>query len=326
MTTGAQVRNAIKSIGKTMDDAAKSLGISRQSLYFQTNKTFVGDDFLQLLKDKLGIDLTTDKFINGVDELLGRIYNTRVASEICRLLEPSNQMMGPDRPQLSEIIRIIEEYQDDLREYITREDIIIVEDTIIENLRAKFLKMLRLAEDILDKSENYQAIKSIREKMKSLSKKNPADESLSKEKDALQTTQIQFQNEMVNSVIRLSQMISAEIKPEELTFHHLFNLFSFDERLNILRIMRGPKAESKEEPGEPRQTNKQQLTDHEGRLIAIEAQLQALKIAYAQLRELVTNQPFDEALRDLETSVDRIGISLFKDGDTPPPRKIIKRE
>jgi phage repressor protein C with HTH and peptisase S24 domain len=60
MMSGKEVRKALKINDISIELAAEKLGMTRQNLYYLTNKSVVDDSLLQNIKDKLGIDLTID--------------------------------------------------------------------------------------------------------------------------------------------------------------------------------------------------------------------------------------------------------------------------
>lgn len=61
MATGNELRNAIKGKGLTFEAAAKSLGISRQTLHTHMSKAKVDNELIKNVKEKLDISLSESK-------------------------------------------------------------------------------------------------------------------------------------------------------------------------------------------------------------------------------------------------------------------------
>lgn len=57
MTQGDKIRNAIRGLGITMEEASVRLGISRPTLFSKLNAAEIDEKFLQNVNDKLGISI-----------------------------------------------------------------------------------------------------------------------------------------------------------------------------------------------------------------------------------------------------------------------------
>lgn len=66
---GLILKNAIKTYGLTMTSAALLLGVSRQTLSTWCGKAYLDDDIIDLVKNKLGIDLIKDYELTNPEKL-----------------------------------------------------------------------------------------------------------------------------------------------------------------------------------------------------------------------------------------------------------------
>ena len=111
MVTGKELRNAIREKGFTMETAANQLDMSRQNLYYQTNKSKVDEDVLDKVMSKLGI--TFDK-----KELLQTSNNEKEEDtfkvKYYQLLEDQNNLLKGQVIELQKELKEIKANLDDI--------------------------------------------------------------------------------------------------------------------------------------------------------------------------------------------------------------------
>ncbi|MFC4261897.1 helix-turn-helix domain-containing protein [Ferruginibacter yonginensis] len=111
MTTGNIILNAIRGKGFTIDEAAEKLGISRSKVYYQTSKSIPDKEFIDLLLEKMGIEIVPNDLEQNVSKrfVVGEnksSYNTakdEIIASLKQTIEAKDSIIEMQRNRIAEL-------------------------------------------------------------------------------------------------------------------------------------------------------------------------------------------------------------------------------
>lgn len=100
-SNGNRLKLAIKGLGLTQEDAAKKLGITRQTLNNYFNRAELDDEFIQNVKEKLGVSINEGGFVEF--DLGSSVKRTEAISEV--ILSAIAELLAKANNQSSTVVR-----------------------------------------------------------------------------------------------------------------------------------------------------------------------------------------------------------------------------